>query len=281
METTLHKNNTCIPLPYRINALKRETHDTVTLVLESAGSKSEFEFEPGQFNMLYAFGMGEVPISISGNPANTKSILHTIRKAGKITQYMTSQKRGDIIGVRGPYGNGWPCRDSLGKDIVIIAGGIGLAPLRPAIYHLLDNRGRYGRIVILYGARTPIDLLYKNELMKWRGRFDVEVDITVDRTQGNWRANIGVVPALVSQINLDPLHTVAFVCGPEIMMRFSILELNKHGIEDRNIYISMERNMQCAVGLCGHCQFGPNFICKDGPVFRFDKIKPIFSIREI
>ena len=165
--------------------------------------------------------------------------------------------------------------------MVIVAGGIGLAPLRPALYSLLAHREKYGKIVLLYGTRSPADILYKNELERWRSRFDLEVYITVDRAMEGWRGNVGVVTNLIRKAPFDPDNTAAMVCGPEVMMRYAILELNKRGVKLSDMYVSMERNMKCAVGLCGHCQLGNVFVCKDGPVFRYDLIEELFSLREI
>jgi NAD(P)H-flavin reductase len=171
--------------------------------------------------------------------------------------------------------------EAAGNDVVMVTGGIGLAPLRPVLYYLLSNREKYGRIVLLYGARTPQDLLYKPELEKWRGHFDLEVDITVDTATAGWRGNVGVVTTLIPGARFDPAQTAAMVCGPEVMMRFTLRELQLRGVEPENIFISMERNMKCAVGFCGHCQFGPTFVCKDGPVFRYDQVEAFFAKREI
>jgi len=231
--------------------------------------------------MLYLFGTGEVPISISGNPSEPEKLIHTIRAVGTVTQAMAKLKPGDIIGVRGPFGIGWPVEEAKGSDLVIIAGGIGLAPLRPVIYQALEKRNEFGRFVLLYGSRTPEDLLYRRELEKWRARLDVEVLVTVDRAMGDWRGNVGVVTKLISKAGFDPLHATAMVCGPEIMMRFTATELQNRGVPRENIYISMERNMRCGIGLCGHCQMGPTFICKNGPVYRYDYLKDMLTKREI
>ena len=268
-----------VPEFFPIRRAAMETHDTFTFELEPPSGK--FVFGPGQFNMLYAFGVGEVPISISGDPGNPKSLVHTIRAVGTVTEAMRKLKRGDTLGVRGPFGTSWPVDKAVGNDVVVVAGGIGLAPLRPAIYHLLANRDRYGKVVVCYGARTPGDLLYTRELARWRGRLDLQVEVTVDSALAGWRGNVGVVTTLLPGEQFDPLNTTAMICGPEVMMRFSILELQKRGIGSENIYVSMERNMKCAIGLCGHCQFGPTFICKDGPVFSFDRIEGLFPKREI
>lgn len=269
------------PAQFCIQRFQRETHDTITIELKPINGNGEFLFAAGQFNMLYVFGVGEVPISISGNPAEPDTIKHTTRCVGAVTKAIHKLKRGAVIGLRGPFGSYWPLDDAIGKDIVIIAGGIGLAPLRPAIYHLILQRENYGKIILLYGTRTPDDVIYKRELEQWRGRFDVELKVTVDSATGNWRGDVGVVTTLISKAQFNPKQTVAMVCGPEVMMRFTIKELQNCGIREENILISMERNMKCGIGLCGHCQFGFCFVCKDGPIFRFDRIKAIFGKREI
>lgn len=270
-----------VPSPFRLQRVRRETYDTFTLELEPANGANGFPFAAGQFNMLYLFGVGEVPISISGDPTKPQTLVHTVRSVGPVTQALRRLKRGDVLGVRGPFGNHWPVEEAAGSDVVIVAGGIGLAPLRPALYYLLSNREKYGRIALVYGARTLQDLLYKPELEKWRGQFDLEVEVTVDTAAVSYRGNVGVVTTLIPRVHLDPLHTVAMVCGPEVMMRFTVRELDARGIGLDNIFISMERNMKCAVGSCGHCQFGPNFVCKDGPVFRYDQIEAFFAKREV
>jgi NAD(P)H-flavin reductase len=272
-----------LPAPWRIRRVRRDTRDTFTLDLEPAKAGDNLPFLPGQFNMLYVFGAGEVPISMSGDPAKTGAMTHTVRAVGVVTKAMSRLKHGDEIGVRGPFGAQWPVEEASGKDIVVVAGGIGLAPLRPAIYHILARREEYGRVALLYGARTPQDILFEHELEKWRGRFDLQVEVTVDNVPAGqeWRGNVGVVTSLIAGVGFDPTQTIAMICGPEVMMRFTVIELQKQGMSEENIFISMERNMKCAVGFCGHCQFGPTFICKDGPVFRFDRINPWLSKREI
>ncbi len=266
---------------FTISRIWKETIDTFSMKLESTQSGGDFYFSPGQFNMLYVYGIGEVPISISGDPISKKGIIHTTRAVGTVTKAMWKLKVGDTIGIRGPYGTGWPVEKAVDNDIVIIAGGIGLAPLRPVIYHTLANRDKYGKVVLLYGARTPEDILFWKELEKWRSRFDMEIHITVDRATGNWRGNVGVVTNLVHRSPFDPHHCITMVCGPEIMMRFTILELEKRGVSDKSIYVSMERNMKCGIGLCGHCQIGSTFVCKDGPVYCYEDIKNIFRRREM
>ncbi len=270
-----------VPRPYRVVRLRRETADTVTLELEPTAGSAELAFEPGQFNMLYLFGVGEVPISLSGDPQKPSPLVHTIRRAGAVTRGLCKLRKGDVVGIRGPFGRGWPLAEAEGSDVVVVAGGIGLAPLRPAIYSLLANRKRFGRIAVLYGSRSPRDLLYRRELERWRGRFDLEVEATVDHAAGDWHGRVGVVTSLIARSGFDPEMTVAMICGPEVMMRFSARELEERGVPRENIHTSMERNMKCAIGFCGHCQFGPAFICKDGPVLPYSRLAPLMSIREV
>jgi NAD(P)H-flavin reductase len=268
-----------LPMPVRVSRVRRETAaDVATLELTPP---SAFAFIAGQFNMLYMFGLGEVAISLSGDPAEESRIVHTVRAVGAISSAITRLRREHVIGVRGPYGSYWPVVESEGSDIIIVAGGLGLAPLRPVIYRVLAHRERYGRVVVLYGARGPAEILYRRELEAWRRRLDVDITVTVDHAAADWRGNVGVVPALIPRTPIDPDHAVAVVCGPEIMMRFTVDALRQRGLAMDRIFVSMERNMKCAIGLCGHCQFGPAFVCRDGPVFRFDRIAPFFNIREI
>ncbi len=272
-----------LPRPFRIEKVTHETADTFTFELsqQQTNGNSGFDFACGQFNMLYTFGTGEIPVSISGDPARPQRLVHTIRAVGSVTRAMKKLKKGDTLGVRGPFGSAWPVQQAEGNDVVIIAGGIGLAPLRPAIYSILQNREKYGNVVLLYGARTPQDILFEKELREWRGRFDMQVLITVDHALGTWKGNIGVVPDLIKRVKIDPDNTIAMVCGPEIMMRFCVIGLHNRGMEHDTIFVSMERNMKCGIGLCGHCQYGPEFICKDGPVFPFSKIRTLFDIYEL
>jgi NAD(P)H-flavin reductase len=270
-----------LPWQYRVRRVRKETHDSFTLELTPADGRSEFSFAAGQFNMLYVFGVGEVPISISGDPTDRRTLVHTTRAVGAVTRAMRELKPGDVIGVRGPLGTHWPVEEAVGNDILVIGGGIALAPLRPIIYHILSQREKYGKVFLLYGTRSPADILYRRELEKWRARLDLEVEVTVDRASPAWRGNVGVVTTLIPKAPCDPLSTVAMVCGPEVMMRYVVQELRRCGLEREDIYISMERNMKCGIGLCGHCQLGPVFICKDGPIFRYDKIEQWFLKREI
>jgi NAD(P)H-flavin reductase len=269
------------PRAFRLRRLTAETHDTFTMQIEPVSDLDSFPFAAGQFNMLYAFGIGEVPISISGDPSSVGPLVHTIRAVGKVTAALRRLKRGSVIGVRGPFGNSWPVTTAMGHDVVIVAGGIGLAPLRPALYHLLKHREDYGRITLLYGTRTPQDLLFVKELEEWRARFDLEVAVTVDHAGHDWHGNVGVVTRLIARASFDPSSTTAMLCGPEIMMRFTVMELQRRGVTDDRIYVSLERSMKCGIGLCGHCQCGPTFICKDGPIYTYERVSPWLRKREL
>lgn len=268
-----------VPRPYRVVRRRRELADTFTLELE-AEDGAPHPFAPGQFNMLYAFGAGESAISISGDPASGK-LIHTIRAVGTVTDRLKSLRKDDLVGVRGPFGTGWPIERARGHDVLIIAGGIGLAPLRPAIAQILANRKDYGKVAILYGARTPDDILYRKDLTTWRSRFDTYVDVTVDFADASWSGKVGVVPKLVELAMFSAEDAVALVCGPEIMMQYSVNALRRAGVASGSIYLSMERNMKCAVGFCGHCQFGGRFVCKDGPVFSHAAIADHLALREL
>ncbi len=269
-----------VPQPYRVTRARREAHDVTTLeLIPTAGERPAFE--PGQFNMLYAFGIGEVAISMSGDPSQSGCYVHTVRNVGAVSGAIAALKSGAILGLRGPFGTAWPTQAAAGSDVVIVAGGLGLAPLRPAIYQVLAQRDRYGRVAILYGSRSPGDILYPREIERWRRRLDVDIAVTVDHADATWHGNVGVVPKLIARSAFDPQNTIAMICGPEVMMRFSATALQGAGLSSDHIYLSMERNMKCAIGLCGHCQFGPHFICKDGPVMRYDRIAEILAVREI
>lgn len=259
-----------IPQFVQIGGVRRETYDTFTIDMKLENHNGGFL--PGQFNMLYLHGIGEVPISISGDPQKPGLLTHTTRAVGVVTKVMADLRKGDSIGVRGPFGTHWPVEEASGNDVVLIAGGIGLAPLRPALYSILSRRDKFGKVVLLYGTRSPEDMLYRKELESWRARFDLEVAVTVENAGADWHGHVGFVTNLIPRAQFDPVNAIAMICGPEVMMRFTALELMKRGMDTDGIYVSMERNMKCAIGLCGHCQFGPKFVCKDGPVFPYDAV---------
>lgn len=258
-----------------------ENDDTFTLTLDMGDYGQGFRFLPGQFNMVYVYGVGEAAVSISSDPAKPMVLDHTIHRVGLVTTALAQMKRGDVIGIRGPYGSSWPIDCARGKDVCIASGGIGLAPLRPIIYTLIKKREEYGRIIVLYGGRSPLDLLYRVELEKWANEFNVEVLVTVDRGDSSWKGHIGVVTSLFQYIKLDARETIAYVCGPEVMMRYTVDELDRRGIPQTQTYLSMERNMKCAVGFCGHCQYGPTFICKEGPVYPLPRVRPLLDRKEL
>jgi NAD(P)H-flavin reductase len=265
------------PRPVRVLAARRESDDVVSLTLAAATESSPFQ--PGQFNMLYAFGVGEVAISISGDPANSDVAVHTIRSVGAVTEALCTLKSGGFVGVRGPFGTPWPIEAANGSDLLLVAGGLGLAPLRPAVYRALARRADYRRVFLLVGARTPSDLLFRDELERWQASGDIAVLVAVDHAATDWKGRVGVVPALLADIDVAP-DAVAFVCGPEVMMRFTVRELGRRGLPDERIHVSLERNMKCAVGLCGRCQYRESFLCKDGPILRYDRIRSVFWLRE-
>lgn len=271
------------PQPTRLVSIEKETHDTFTLTLEPPAASEDgatSRFCPGQFSMLYDFGIGELPISISGDPERTDQLVYTIRSVGPVTTSLVTRRPGDSIGVRGPFGKAWPMSEARGKSVLIVAGGIGLAPLRPAIYHILRHRGDYNRLVVLYGARSPGDILYRKELAAWGLLPDTQSLVTVDYGGVTWRGHVGVVTTLFKAIRAQPTETISLLCGPEIMMRYASRELQTRGVPKSQIYMSMERNMKCAAGFCGHCQLGPYFICKDGPVFSCAAIEPWMELYE-
>lgn len=253
--------------------------DTYRIVFNDPILRDQFSFLPGQFNMLYLPGIGEVAISISSDPGDPQNLLHTIRVAGNVTQAIHRLGGGGTIGVRGPFGSHWPVEAAEGGDVIFVGGGIGLAPLRPALYQVLREREKYGQVTVLIGARAPADLLYPDEYETWRD-CDVNVISTVDRADHTWHGNVGVVPMLFYSLRPDPQRTTVMTCGPEIMMRFVVYEALARRISKDRIFVSMERNMKCAVGFCGHCQYGPTFLCKEGPVLCYEQVEPFFSVED-
>jgi NAD(P)H-flavin reductase len=266
------------PAPCRVRRAVRETHDTFTLELDAPPGPA---FQPGQFNMLYVFGVGEVPLSVSGDPARPGVLAHTMRQVGAVTRAMGRLRPGATLGVRGPYGTPWPLALAAGRDLVLVGGGIGLAPLRPVLYALATRRADFGNVVLLYGSRSPEDVLYRRELQRWRAEARVTVSVTVDHATRTWPGEVGVVTRLIARAPLDATSALAFLCGPEIMMRFAAVALCRRGVDEERIFLSLERNMKCAVGFCGHCQLGATFVCKDGPVLPYARVKHLLAIREL
>jgi NAD(P)H-flavin reductase len=267
-----------VPVLARITRRTEEVDDVVTFEMEAPGWPG---FAPGQFNMLSLFGVGEIPISISGPASDPDRILHTIRAVGPVSRAIAALETGATLGLRGPYGTAWPVAAAAGREILVATGGLGLAPVRPVVYHVLENRDDYRRVILLYGARRPEEILFARELAEWGARFDMEVAVTVDHAAAGWHGHVGVVTSLFRNIGFDAPNATAFVCGPEIMMRFSAQALADAGVAPTRIHLSMERNMQCAIGLCGHCQLGPVFICRDGPVFDWARLRPLMLQEEL
>jgi sulfhydrogenase subunit gamma (sulfur reductase) len=276
-----------MPFEATIKWIKKETRDSSTYALRinDRDIQRAYRFLPGQFNMLYIPGIGEAPISLSSSPADL-DLMHTVRVAGDVTTALSRLRVGDVIGMRGPFGRGWPLEEIEDLDVLIVAGGLGIAPLRSVARHILKTcaskkRGTHPRRMLLYGAKTPKDLVFRDEFPRYRDAF--EVFLTVDRADPEeyWRGGTGLVTKLFDRISLDPLCTLVFVCGPEIMMQTSVRELILRDVPGERIYVSLERNMNCGIGLCGHCFFGPKFVCRDGPVFRLSEIEGLMGTREL
>ncbi len=252
---------------------------TYWLKFTNPAVQAAYTFQPGQFNMVYIPGYGEAAISISSDMEERQTVGHTIRFVGNVTKAVSRLKVGDAVGLRGPFGTSWPIHEMKGKDVFIACGGIGLPPLRPVLYHIMKNRADYGKVTLLYGARVPADMMYTNEYEAWK-KAGIDVETTVDRGDASWTGRVGVVPMWFYQFRINARNTTLLTCGPEIMIRFVIYEALARRIPLENIYVSLERNMKCGQGSCGHCQLGPYFICKDGPVVRFDALEPFFNVEE-
>jgi anaerobic sulfite reductase subunit B len=278
VEPLLDSPGPMVPRPYTVRGRARETADTWTIELEPLEGEA-IDLEPGQFAMLTAYGVGEVPISLSSRAADG-SLVHTIRDVGAVTAELCRTPRGATIGVRGPFGTTWPLEEARGADVVILAGGLGLAPLRPAVEGFLTRRDSYGQVLLLYGSRTPGDLLYPQQLEDWRAD-GLDVRLTVDAGTRSWLDRVGFVSALLDDVAVDFESAVALVCGPEVMMRVTVNALLQRGTSQERTYISLERSMSCGIGHCGHCQLGPMLICRDGPVFAWNEVANWLSVREL
>lgn len=273
-----------MPTPYmihpaRIISRRTETEGIYTFTTQfiDPALRRSYAFRAGQFNMLYAFGVGEVPISIVSDPAEPQALEHTIRIAGRVTGVMAGWKVGEVVGVRGPYGNGWPVEEARGRDIVIITGGLGCAPVVGLINYIFRRRDQYGELHILHGVKTPNDLLYRERFDEWRRAPRTKVYLTTDYPDKSWHYRIGVVTELFNELTAPP-SSIAIMCGPEVMMRLAAHSLRERGISDDAIFLSMERRMECAVGLCGHCQYREHFVCKDGPIFSYRTVKELLRV---
>ncbi len=280
MSQAVHNEYLMYPASFLVLEIWEEISGCFTLTLQPDPVVTT-SFAPGQFYMLYIFGHGEVPISVSGDPVETETLTFTVLAVGSVTRKLCSVKAGDTVGLRGPFGNGWPLKLAKGHDVLVIAGGLGLAPLRPVIYHLISHASDYGKITLIYGTRTPDMILFQDELASWDERDDMTVLLTVDSAGSDWYGHVGVVTELIENAGIDPVRTTTMACGPEIMMRFTAYGLIDIGMAASDIYVSMERNMKCALGHCGRCQYGPHFVCKDGPVFAFDQVENLFRVREV
>jgi NAD(P)H-flavin reductase len=267
------------PVSHRVVGRREETADVVTLHLEATDG-SRLRYAAGQFNMLYAYAVGEVAISISTNPMDDGPIAHTVRNVGTVSRALCGLQIGDTLGLRGPFGSDWGLESAAGGDLVIVAGGIGLAPLRSVITQVISQRDRFGTVEIVIGTRTPEELAFREEVETWRARGDLSVHVTVDRATPGWRGTVGVVTTVLPRIQCNP-GAIALVCGPEVMMRFTALALMERGMPASRIRVSMERNMQCALAQCGHCQLGAVFVCADGPVLTWERVEPLLAVRQL
>lgn len=269
------------PVPYRVRSRVVESPDSATLTLVPLGEALRSP-QPGEFMMLYAFGVGEAAISISGDPTVTdRSITHTIRAVGAVSRALHDAEPGTVIGIRGPFGTSWGLAEAAGRDLVMVAGGVGLCPLRPAVLGALAQRGRYGKVTLVAGARSRADFVFAAQLEKWAAEPQIELHLVVDAPTPGWTGEVGLVTAPLSRLELNADRTTAFLCGPEPMLRFGAAALIAKGLAAKDIRVSLERNMQCGVGWCGHCQLGPLLLCRDGPVVGYDIAGPLLAVKEL
>lgn len=274
-----------IPCEAVIKWIKKESRDTSTYALKILDKEIQkrFQYTPGQFNMLSIPGIGEAPISFSSAPSD-HDMTHTVRVAGDLTTALSRLNAGDVIGLRGPFGRGWPLSEIYDRELIIVAGGLGIAPLRSVIREILRNHRKnvYKRPpVIIYGSKTPKDILFRNEFPRYKDLFNTMLVVNFADPEEYWKGEIGIVTDALRKIIFNPLNTVVFTCGPELMMQSTIKELLISGVAGEKIFLSMERNMNCGMGICGHCFFGPKFTCKDGPVFKYSEIEDFLGIKEI
>jgi len=267
------------PRVVRVLANRRQTHDTVTLDLDVGDHATPFE--PGQFNMVYAHGVGEAAISISSSPGDRRSLSHTLRTVGAVTTALAQCNPGDVVGLRGPYGRPWPLSQAHDGDLVVVAGGIGLAPARPAVAQALEQRSRHRRLILVVGAQTPADLPFSDDLEAWTHDDRIELHLTVDRAERGWRGSVGVVTKPLARLDLDPERTTILTCGPEIMMDAVARAAIARGVASDRIHVTLERNMRCAVATCGHCQLGTELLCRDGPVFAWPEVADLLQVRQL
>ena len=269
-----------LPRAFEVRQRRQELADCVTLELSPCDGVPT-PFSPGQFTMLYVPGIGEIAVSISGDPAVSDRLEQTVRGVGAVSRAICGLEPGQRLGVRGPLGTAWPVESAVGRHLVIVAGGLGLAPVRPAILWGLANRDRLAGLAIVYGTRSPDQILYARQVLGWSGAEGVRVGISVDRADEGWSGKVGVVTDLIPDLLVDPARTLALVCGPEIMMRFAAQALDAAGVPRDAIHLSLERNMKCGVGWCGHCQLGPHLICRDGPVLVYPAVRDLMAVWEL
>jgi NAD(P)H-flavin reductase len=275
--------NTWMPVPARVLGVREENFNTRTYTMQFLDEqiRSMYRFAPGQFNMVYVPGVGEAAISVSSDPSRTETLEHTIRLAGSVTRGVERMGTNALVGLRGPFGQGWPLQTMEGKNVVLVGGGIGLAPLRPVVYELLRHRDHYRRVVLLYGCRTPEDRVFADELEKWDADGSIQVLVTVDNASRGWTGPVGVVTSLLRRIKVNAEQTIVLVCGPKILNHVAAWNFLQLHVPPEHVYVSLERNMNCGFGRCGHCQYGAKFMCKDGPVFCFSDVADIFGKEEI
>lgn len=278
-----HPSSPMAPAMARVVEKIIESSNTATYRLQfvDPAAASAYRFQAGQFNMVYLFGVGEAAISISSDPDDGVALSHTIRHVGSVTFAINRLGIGETVGLRGPFGSFWPLEACRGRDILMVAGGIGLAPLRPAVYQILKHRAQYGRVILLYGVRASADMIFKSEVAEWSRRRDFQVLTTVDYPDPNWSGPVGVVTSLLRRVRLDAARTSVFVCGPRVMNRAAAHAFLSHHVPQEHVFVSLERNMRCGIGQCGHCQYGPKFVCRDGPVFSYASIRKLFGKGEV
>lgn len=276
-------SDSMLPVPARIIGITTENANTRTFDLEIVEPtlRAHYQWLPGQFNMVYVPGVGEAAISVSSDAEHPEILKHTIRRVGSVTGAIDRIGVGGLVGIRGPFGRGWPLEQLAGGDVVLVAGGIGLAPIRPAVYWLLAHREEFRRVILLFGCRTPEDRLFVPELEQWTRDERIDVMVTVDNATGDWSGPVGVVTNLLQRIKVNANDTTVLVCGPRMLNRAAAWSFLQLHVPSNRVYLSLERNMHCGFGQCGHCQYGSKFVCKDGPVFAFEEIADIFAQEEI
>lgn len=270
-------------LPHEVEVVERiqesPTIFTLRLRFTDPAQHKAFRFAPGQFNMLYLYGVGEVAISIVSDPDDEHLFDHTIRVVGRVTRGLAQLKAGDRLGARGPYGRGWPLKQAQDRDVMVITGGLGCAPVVSVINYVIRRRENFRRLVIMQGVKHSDDLIWRNQYAHWSKQRDTQVLVAANVGASLWPWHVGNVTDFFSKVEFDPARAMIMMCGPEGMMRAAMDHLLERGVHENNIYLSMERSMNCAVGLCGHCQYGGKFVCKDGPVFSYSEAKPLFGMR--